>query len=89
MGAEDMRVVSAVTPEAPIGVLAAYKPRDKFIEFLWRELMLEGGEAGERPVSPCHFQVLGEVLSDGVEILAVLERQHVFEVLLPEEGKAR
>ena len=64
--------MAGVASETTVLILAGDQPGDDFGLFLGREGMLEGGECGEGPVTSCYFQVFSQVLTDGVEIFAVV-----------------
>lgn len=72
MRAGHMRIMSSIAPEAAIRVLALFQPPNDFVNLFFWQLAVEGGKAGKGPVSTCDFEVLGEVLSDRVEVFAVL-----------------
>lgn len=77
-----MGIVVDVAPESSIFILAFPEPTDKFIDFGWGKLMPEGCETGERPVAAGDLEMFGEVLANGVEILAVLKGENVLDVFL-------
>jgi hypothetical protein len=79
--------MSDVATKASIGVLTFFEPSDDFLDFLFGQLIIESGKTGEGPVSTGDFEMLGKVLSDRVEVFAVLEAEGVFEVLLSVEGR--
>ena len=83
VGAGDVGVMTDVASEPSVGVLAPLEPLHDLCLFSGGKGLLEGCEGSEGPVPSCDFEVLGEVLSDGVEVLAVVEGQEVLDVLLP------
>lgn len=77
MSAGHVGIMANISSEASIFILAQFDPGDNLLYFgLW-DMLLEGGEAGERPISSCHFKMFGIVFSDGVEIFTIFQREDV------------
>jgi len=72
MGAGHMRIMPSIAPEASVRILTLFQPSNDLVNLFFWQLTVEGGKAGKRPVSTCDFEVLSEVLSDRVEVFAVL-----------------
>lgn len=81
VGAGDVGIMTGIAPEASVAVLAGDQPIHDLLLFAGWEGLLDGSEGGEGPIAAGHLEVFGEVLADGVEILAVLQGQQVFYVL--------
>jgi hypothetical protein len=83
VGAGHVGVVTDVSAEAAILVLAALEPSYYLLCLLFADWLLECGQTRERPVPASHFQVFSEVLADGIEVFAVVESEQVLRVFLP------
>lgn len=78
-----MRIMPHVPSKPSIGILTGFQPSHNLVLLLRRQGISQSSQSSERPIAPCHLQMLSQILANRVEIFAVLQSQQILRVLLP------
>jgi hypothetical protein len=76
-----MGIMHVVATEAAVLILAFNQPIDNLVNFGLFELMANGFETRKRPIGTCNLEMFSEILANKMQILAIFEFHHIFEVL--------
>lgn len=78
-----VRIMPHVPSKSSIGILAGFQPSHYLVLLLRRQGISQSSQSSERPIAPCHLQMLSQIFANRVEIFAVLQSQQILRVLLP------
>lgn len=78
-----MRIMPHVPSKSSIGILARFQPSHYLVLLLRRQGISQSSQSSERPIAPCHLEMLSQILANRVEIFAVLQSQQILRVFLP------
>lgn len=71
MSAGYVWIMANISTKTAILILTFFKPTYDFLNFLLRQLMIERSKTCKWPISSCNFEMLSQILSDRMKILAI------------------